>query len=287
MFKAALTSLNGWASVEVMPFCANCGSQSDGRYCPNCGYDTALGQPASSPPPVASASPPSARRSPLLYILIGCFGLLVLGALGTAITGWFLAKKVREVAENPAVAVAKILAAANPDIDVLEVDDDAGFIRIREKSTGKEMTIDFEEARQGRIVMRDESGRRVELRREGGRLEVETPEGRLRVGGEGERDLPAWLPTYTGTTGQALLSSTEQEGRRGVYTFQTPDDANLVAAFYEAELPKAGFEVKRESVSAAAGTTISLAASSSDKLTRVKILRADGNTVVAISWEPR
>ena len=34
-----------------MPFCANCGSQVEGRFCAKCGSAVAAGQPAAAPPP--------------------------------------------------------------------------------------------------------------------------------------------------------------------------------------------------------------------------------------------
>jgi len=39
-----------------MPYCANCGSRVDGRFCPNCGTPVAAGQPPATPPPAQPGS---------------------------------------------------------------------------------------------------------------------------------------------------------------------------------------------------------------------------------------
>ncbi len=275
-----------------MPFCTRCGTQASARYCPNCGNDLlgpSASAPQSQPTPPAGPSgtiPPPKKSKVLPLLLIGCLGILVLGGVGTFLTGWFVTSKVKEIAGGPgaATAVAKILTAANPDIEVIDVDSDSGVIEIREKSTGKRMTIDFEQARLGRIAIRDESGGRVELEGEGGRLRVETPEGTATFGG-GDLRLPSWIPRYSGHIGQVLLSSTEQGGERGTVTFKSNDDPGTVTAFYETEFTGQGLAVDRNRTEAAGSAVILLTVKGNGRTARVNALRAMGDTVVTIQWE--
>ena len=46
--------------LHIMAFCANCGSQVDGRFCPKCGAAIAGGAGPAAPPP--SVPNPGARR---------------------------------------------------------------------------------------------------------------------------------------------------------------------------------------------------------------------------------
>lgn len=87
-----------------------------------------------------------------MYVLAGCLGLVVIGVLIVAGTGYFVAKKVKDAGvdpalfrTNPMVAAAKVLARNNPDLDVLSVDKDTGVVTVRQKSTGKTVTLDFED----------------------------------------------------------------------------------------------------------------------------------------------
>ena len=63
----------------------------------------------------------------------------------------------REMQRNPALAVSKMLAAVNPDLEVMHVNEGKGTITVREKSTGKVVTLNFDDVKRGRIVIGDES----------------------------------------------------------------------------------------------------------------------------------
>src|SRR5712692_8361139 len=121
-----------------MAFCTNCGAQVQGPFCGKCGAPapkagvSAPGAPASvappgaavPPPPVAAAPPPpaaatpavgpaaAAKTSPLVWILGGCFGLLVLGAIVGGMSMYYIAHKARQAAymiqKNPALAVTRM-----------------------------------------------------------------------------------------------------------------------------------------------------------------------------------
>jgi hypothetical protein len=125
------------------------------------------------------------------------------------------------------------------------VDEKAGKVRIREKSTGKVMTIDIDQARQGRIVFTDEEGKRVEIGGEKG-IEVDAPGERVRIGA-GEDSQPSWLPRYPGAKNIASFSKEDRRGDSGSVNFVTEDSVEKVAAFYREALQSAGMnpEVER------------------------------------------
>jgi hypothetical protein len=73
-------------------------------------------------------------------------------------------------------------------------------------------------------------------------MTITTDEGETRIGGGGE--IPDWVPAHPATTTrQSLLRSTGPAGDTGQATFSVDADADEVAAFYKAELEKAGYTV--------------------------------------------
>jgi hypothetical protein len=73
-----------------------------------------------------------------------------------------------------------MMAAVNPDIEVLDVDEDRGLVKVREKKTGKTLTLNFEDLKKGKIVVKTNEGEEVA------------------VGGKWEP--PDWVPSYPGVT---------------------------------------------------------------------------------------
>ena len=119
-----------------MAFCANCGARVDGQFCEKCG--TRVGavappsqqapSPAAPPlyqPPAGAATPPVAKKKgPLFWVLTGCLGIVVIGGILMVAGGLFIWNKAKQAGfdpalmrSNPGLAVAKMMAAVNPDID--------------------------------------------------------------------------------------------------------------------------------------------------------------------------
>ncbi len=73
---------------------------------------------------------PSERKglSPVAWIAIGCAGILVLAGIATFVGGIFIFKKaknvVQEMEDNPVLATAKLIAATNPDVELVAADEE-------------------------------------------------------------------------------------------------------------------------------------------------------------------
>jgi hypothetical protein len=230
-----------------MGFCTNCGAALQGQFCTKCGQSASepVTPAASMPAPVAVAG---GKRTIWPYFLFGCLGLIVLSVLAMVGTGLFVAKKVKDAGldpglmeRNPAAAVAKILATVNPDIEILNFDEARGIIRVREKSTGKVMTLNFEDAKRGKIVFQEEGKGEVRIEGEGGKVQIKTPEGTAEIG-TGTLKLPAWLPAYP-SIASVDMNVTSSDG--GMAVFRSKDDTAAVADFYESALNKAGMKVNK------------------------------------------
>ncbi|MGH9381695.1 MAG: hypothetical protein ACRD2Z_13930, partial [Thermoanaerobaculia bacterium] len=151
------------------------------------------------------------KLGPLAWILIGCLGLVVLAGAVMLAGGFFVAKKVKEVAkdyqENPARAAAELVVRANPDLELVEADDEAQTLTIRNKKTGEVFTADWSDIQQGKFRI-ESDGKEVTVdatratRGEGGVITVtdESGDATVTIGGGDTSSVPAWFPAYPGAS---------------------------------------------------------------------------------------
>jgi hypothetical protein len=211
-----------------MPYCQNCGAQMSGEFCAACGVRAGASQ----------ASPPQAaprKTSPIVWILVAVAGVIVLFGLAVVGGGLFLVHKARQAGldpelmqNNPGLATAKLLAATNPDLEVVSTDDGHGRITIRQKSTGKTMTVSFDDMKRGRITFREDD-------KDGGSETMSM--------GANQAALPAWIPAYPNSKPTSTFSLNGKEGSSASFQFQTQDAAKDVIAFYERGLKQSGFRI--------------------------------------------
>ncbi len=154
--------------------------------------------------PVAAA-PVRRGLSPLVWILIAVAGIFVLCIVGLVGAGLYVAK-------NPGMVMGKLITAANPDAELLSTDVGSQTVRIRDRRTGKEVTLSFDDVKKGKLKF-SAIGENGEV-------------ANVEIGG-GEGKMPAWVPTYPGARAQGNMTakgeSTDGIGEGGVVTFTTPD----------------------------------------------------------------
>src|SRR4051812_39175440 len=110
-----------------MAFCTTCGRAASGRFCETCGIPVgAAAAPPAAPLPTASAP---RKTSPIVWILLGLGVMIVLFVGALTIGGIFIVHKAKQAGldpelwqRNPGVAVTKMLAAANPDAEIVSLD---------------------------------------------------------------------------------------------------------------------------------------------------------------------
>ncbi len=216
--------------------------------------------PGGPPPPYGAPVPPGApmpapapkKVSPIVWILGGCAVLVVLGALAVTLGGLFIFHKVKQAGldpdlleRHPELAVVKMMVAANPDAELVSVDEDRGVITVRDKKTGKTITANFEDIKNGKFTLESE-GKKVEIQGQGqgdtGSVTVKTDEGTAKFGA-GAVKLPSWLPAYSGASMQGM-SSQSAAGSMGTFSFTTSDASDKVIAFYKDALEKSGLKVE-------------------------------------------
>lgn len=279
-----------------MAFCTNCGTQTDARFCTKCGQPMGAPAPgAPAPPnapstgPVAPAPTPGApmpvaakpRTSPLVWILGAIVGIFVLVGILVVGAGIFVAHKVKsagfdsELAQkNPALAAAKVMASLNPNVEVVGMDEDRGLITIREKKTGKTITMNAEDVKNGKLTFSDEStGEKVTF------------------GANSAVQIPAWVPSYPGSKPEGTFSASGGQSEGGMAHFKTSDAGSKVLSYYQDVLKSAGFKIT-STFSGDSGNSKGGVVTAEDTANRRTVMvtvssSGDGSTEVALTYNTR
>lgn len=288
-----------------MAFCQNCGAQLSGDFCTACGTrakitDTPAAAGVSQAGPVQAAPGPQRKTSPLIWILVAVAGLFLLGGIAVVGGGLFLVHKAKQAGfdpelmrNNPGLATAKLLAATNPDLEVVSTDEGRGLITIRQRSTGKTMTVNFDEIKRGKITFHEDGKDAVTLEAHGdgttGSLQMKSGTESLNFGAN-QATMPSWMPSYPNSKPTSTFSLNGKEGTSASFQFQTADAPKDVVAFYERELKQAGFHINSTTTSDS-GTTSGGTLSGDDTANKRTVMVTVGNdskgTTVSITYSQK
>jgi len=224
--------------------------------------------------------PPAAPRntSPLVWILAIVGGLVVVGILFAVGVTFFVVHKVRQAGfdpelmrRNPGLAVSKMIATTNPDVDVVSTNDNAGTITVRDKKTGKTVTMTFDDAKNGQFKMNAQS---------------EDGTASMQFGG-GVGELPSWVPHYPGSTPKGTFSmkgsGNDGSGEVRSFTFTTKDPASKAMSFYQDKAKELGMKANLTGTSGEGGMIIAADDDSKRTLT-VVVVGGSGETTVNVSY---
>jgi len=196
-------------------------------------------------------------------IAIGCGVVAVVGIIIIAIAvisgGLFLSKKAKEAGfdadllrKNPALATAKMVVAANPELELVSVDEKSGTLTVRNKETGETLTADFNDIRKGRITFKTDKGEELTLSTEesGAKAEIKDEKGEvesIEFGTSAEKSkIPDWIPLFDGELSISFTSSAGED-RTGTFSIETDASPENVRDFYVSRLEKLGFSVETSS----------------------------------------
>lgn len=213
--------------------------------------------PVTAPPPYApppAPPPPKKGLSPLAWVGIGCGALAVVTLIVVAIVFAMAAKKGKEFLSdfesNPAFKTAEFAIRANPELELVESDSEAGTLTVRNKKTGEVVTVDLDDIEQGRLSVLTGEGEEstITFGGESGGLEIRAEEGgktsRLRIGAEPD-EIPDWVPVYPGAQPASTFVSTTAEGTNGAFSLTTSDQPDEVLDWYAEELEDLGIDPQR------------------------------------------
>ena len=182
-----------------------------------------------TPPPLFPPPPiEGPKKTPVwVWILAAVGGLIVLGVIAISLLGYYAFQKVKEVATNPTAAAA-LLSKIDPDLEVLDVDEDKKVIRVRNKRNNEEVTLNMSDILQGKLKISHEGKDGVESFELGGKVK-----------------LPAWLPAYPGAEPKGIgAARSDKQGAGGMFSFESADAPEKILAFYKEGLEKRGFKAE-------------------------------------------
>lgn len=236
-------------------------------------------------------------------IAIGCGVVAVVGIIIIAIAvisgGLFLSKKAKEAGfdadllrKNPALATAKMVVAANPELELVSVDEKSGTLTVYNKETGETLTADFNDIRKGRITFKTDKGEELTLSTEeaGAKAEIKDEKGEVEsveFGTSAEKSkIPDWIPLFDGELNIAFTSSAG-ESSTGNFTIETDADLEDVRDFYVSRLEKLDFSVEVSSLETADTRMINLSCSDEDNKREVtiQIQGEDGETLITVYYQ--
>jgi len=188
--------------------------------------------------------PPVKKKGWLFWGLIGCGGLMALVILVVVLFGMYIWHKVPK---SPAQLAAVLITANNPDAEVVAIDESRGLLKVKDKKTGKEITINLEEAKKGKITFTGDDNEQVTFDAEAagkeGLLRVQTKEGSAVLGAGIPKDLPDWVPLYPGAEAVGSGAGQTATAMGGTLQLKSADSADEIFQFYRDALKKAGMQV--------------------------------------------
>jgi hypothetical protein len=242
--------------------------------------------------------PGKKRLSPVAWIAIGCGGVTLIGVIIAIVLSFFVFQAAKEVTgdfgENPSKVAAELFVRMNPELDLVESDDEAGTITFRNNKTGEEVTMDFEDVSEGKFTVTTDEGEfsvdATDSAEEG--VVFQGPSGETRFGGSASvEDVPSWVPLYPGATGaQGTFSSKTPQGLTGVVSLKTSDDTRKVMDHYQELFEEQGYEIKATSSTTTPEGTISSIAgelASQGRSVNVAAIGGENETQITINYNSK
>jgi len=234
-------------------------------------------------------------------IAIGCGVVAVVGIIIIAVVvisgGVFLSKKAKEAGidadllkKNPALAAAKVAIAANPELELMNVDEDSRKITIRNKKTGEKLKVDFEDIEKGRISFETEEGEMtIKADEAGASAEIKDKEGDVEsvefsVSSDRSK-LPDWIPLFKGKLNISFTGS-DQETSAGNFSIETDAKPKDIQDFYVSRLEKQGFTVEISSSEFGGSQLTNLTFSDDDQRhVSVNIQEQDDKSMITVHYQ--
>lgn len=238
--------------------------------------------------------PPARKSSALKWILIGVGSFFVLIFLLVAGLGLFVVHRAKEagldtdlIKRNPGLAVAKMAIAANPNLEMVSADERRQVITVRDKQTGKLVTMSWDDAQKGKFTFKEDGREAFSISSNGpnGTMEMKSADGTLRVGGDIK--IPAWVPDYPGSDPKGVFAAQGKDADTGSFAFKTRDASEKVIKYYQDEFQSAGLQLTNNiSSQSGQGSAGMLVAQDNVKKHTITVIvgQDSGQTAVSVNY---
>jgi hypothetical protein len=246
--------------------------------------------------PTQAPQPAKKGMGPLGWIGLGCGVVIIIGVIALGAVGYFAKKKLDQFKANPTMTAAELIVKANPDLELVSSDPKKNTMTIRDKKTGKTMTWNADDIKNGRVTVTSDEGTATfdANGKNGGTLETTDEKGQKSVakfGGTGSpQNLPSWVPSYPGGQAQSTTyDTTGPQGRSALFTISTSDAVDKVIDWYEAELKAQGFTVDKTTSTSngQTGGMVTGKVADEKRSVLVTIGAAEGKTQAAVMFQEK
>lgn len=235
--------------------------------------------------------------SPLAWVGIGCGGLLVLGLIAVVAGGMILGNKVKQgLADangNPERFAAELVVKFNPDMELVESNDEEGKITIKMTKTGEVHTFSYADLKDGKFSVESTTadGKTTSVKHDGQTMKIDDGEGKTTtVTASQKGNYWANLPTHfkdfvypgVGDVASPLTVSEDDKAIKASFIFTTKDKEEAVLKFYQDIFAAGSYTVEDKADLMGKG----LHGSKDKKLIKVTVTtQGDNETVVMFSAE--
>ena len=186
------------------------------------------------------------------WIGIGCGALMIMVLVVVMVGGFFIARKAKdaiaEFEDNPARTIARGIVMANPDLEEVSADEDAGTITIRNTKTGEEITVNYEDIKEGKLSFTTDKGEinvDASEMKDTGSIKVTDEKGGIvfSAGGAVSDDVESWVPMFPGSEPTNRHTMRTEEEQTGGFELETTASVADALEFYRAALQGEGYEI--------------------------------------------
>jgi hypothetical protein len=177
--------------------------------------------------------------------------------------------------------------AANPNLEMVSVDEGRQNITLRDKQTGKVTTMSWDDAKKGRFTFSEDGKEAVSITSGGasGGMEMKSADGTVKIGGDTK--VPTWVPDYPGSDPKGVFSANAKDGDTGSFAFKTRDASNKVIKYYQDEFQSSGLKITNNisSLNGQSSAGMLVAQDETKKRTVTVIIGQDsGRTAVSVTY---
>lgn len=226
--------------------------------------------------PYPQAQPPK-KGGAMKWVLIGCLGFLILGGVAVGGVVWYGYSKAKQAGfdpelmkRNPGFAAAKLAIGLDPDKELISADEATNTFTVKDKRTGKTVVLTFEQDKNGQVTfkVKDGDGKETTMSVKGdgdkGSVDIQTPDGSMKIGGGSGGQVPDWLPQYPGVEMKGNFSSQSGNSESLAFSFTTDDSVDDVISFYEEKLNELGMNVTKTTSQTNGQTTVTVVGNAKD-----------------------
>lgn len=225
------------------------------------------------------------------WILIGCLGILLLGAVLTFACTFYVGKKAKDLAsemsDNPAMAAAELIVKVNPQLELIESDEENQTLTILNKETGEEITLDVKDIQQGKFSAKiGDKEVVVDPESDAGLVQISGGEdGETFTFGQGSlENVAGWVPIYPNAKAESPLQMKTPSGVSGTVSMETEDTIEQVVSFYTDQLEEAAFDVQSSTHSSGGQVTSTVTGTHGDKTVNVVVTQENGVTQAVVNY---